>query len=164
MTVSACRSTRRGWRRAASFGRHRPMASLAFRPRSSPICSTESIGAIRAIRSGRSVPDRCGRIIFQESAGRFRDSIRLVMTPPDLYTDDIETLRTALVAAHAARLEAEAELAIARARASGAEALVEQLRLPIAKYKRDKVGPSSQRAPPLGQLELHLEEFETTAA
>jgi transposase len=85
------------------------------------------------------------------------------MTPPDLHSDDIETLRAALAAAHAVRLEAEAELAVVRARASGAEALVEQLRLLIAKYKRDKFGPSSERARRLDQLELQLEELEATA-
>jgi transposase len=85
------------------------------------------------------------------------------MIPPALHSDDIETLRTALAAAHSARLEAEAELAIARARASGAEALVEQLKLLIAKYKRDKFGASSERARRLDQLELQLEELEAAA-
>jgi transposase len=85
------------------------------------------------------------------------------MIPATPHPDEIETLRAALAAAHSARLEAEAELAIARARASGAEALVEQLRLLIAKYKRDKFGPSSERARRLDQLELQLEELEATA-
>jgi transposase len=74
----------------------------------------------------------------------------------DLHSDDIETLRAALAAAHAARLAAEA-------RASGAEAMVEQLKLLIAKYKRDKFGQSSERARQLDQLELQLEELEATA-
>jgi transposase len=79
-----------------------------------------------------------------------------VTTAPDLPSDDIETLRTALAAAHAARLAAEA-------RASGAEAMVEQLKLLIAKFKRDKFGQSSERARHLDQLELQLEELEATA-
>ena len=85
------------------------------------------------------------------------------MIPAAPQPDEIETLRAALAAAHSARLEAEAALVNARARASGAEALVEQLRLLIAKYKRDKFGPSSERARRLGQLELQLEELEATA-
>jgi transposase len=80
-----------------------------------------------------------------------------VTIPPELHSDDIETLRSALAAAHAARLEAEA-------RASGAEAMVERLKLLIATYKRDKFGPSSERARHLDQLELQLEELEATAA
>jgi transposase len=79
-----------------------------------------------------------------------------VTTSPDLVRDDIETLRTALAAAHAARLAAEA-------RASGAEAMVEQLKLLIAKYRRDKFGQSSERARHLDQLEFQLEELEATA-
>jgi transposase len=79
-----------------------------------------------------------------------------VTTAPGLPSDDIETLRTALAAAHAARLAAEA-------RASGAEAMVEQLKLLIAKFKRDKFGQSSERARHLDQLEFQLEELEATA-
>jgi transposase len=80
----------------------------------------------------------------------------LVITPPDLRSDDIETLRAALAAAHAARLEAEA-------RATGAEAMVAHLKLMIAKFKRDKFGQSSERARQLDQLELQLEELEAAA-
>jgi transposase len=74
----------------------------------------------------------------------------------DLQSNDIETLRAALASAHAARLAAEA-------RASGAEAMVEQLKLLIAKYKRDRFGQSAERARQLDQLELRLEELEATA-
>lgn len=101
---------------------------------------------------------------LQERPGGFRDSIGFVTIPPDLHSDDIEVLRAALAASHSARLEAEAELAVTRARASGAEALVEQLKLLIAKYKRDKFWPASERARRLDQLELQLEELEATAA
>jgi transposase len=80
-----------------------------------------------------------------------------VTTAPDLHSDNIETLRAALAAAHAAQLAAEA-------RASGAEAMVEQLKLLIAKYKRDKFAPSSERARHLDQLELELEELEASAS
>ncbi len=77
-------------------------------------------------------------------------------TLTDLQSDDIETLRAALASAHVARLAAEA-------RASGAEAMVEQLKLLIAKYKRDRFGQSAERARQLDQLELQLEELEATA-
>jgi transposase len=80
----------------------------------------------------------------------------LVITPPDLRSDDIETLRAALTAAYAARLEAEA-------RATGAEAMVAHLKLMIAKFKRDKFGQSSERARQLDQMELQLEELEAAA-
>jgi transposase len=122
-----------------------------------------STGAIPVTASGRSVPDKIRGVIFQESAAWIRDSIRFVSPAPNLPSDDIETLRAALAAAHAARLAAEAELAAATARASGAEAMVEQLKLLIAKYKRDKFGSSSERARHLDQLELELEELEATA-
>ena len=77
-------------------------------------------------------------------------------TAPDLLSDDIETLRRALAAAHAGRLEAEA-------RATGAEAMVAQLKLMIEKLKRDRFGQSAERARQLDQLELQLEEIEATA-
>jgi hypothetical protein len=146
----------RGWRRAASFGRHRPTAWLGFQPRNWLICSTESTGGTRVIPSGRSVPDRLRRSIFYESTARIRDSVRVVTTSPDLLSDDVETLRAALAAAHAARLEAEA-------RATGAEAIVAHLKLLIEKLKRDRFGQSAERARQLDQLELQLEELEATA-
>ena len=77
-------------------------------------------------------------------------------TSPDLRSDDIETLRAALAAAHMARLEAEA-------RATGAEAMVAHLKLMIEKFKRDKFGQSSERARQLDQMELQLEELEAAA-
>jgi transposase len=78
-------------------------------------------------------------------------------TPEDL-PDDTEALRAALIAERAARRESEA-------RASGAEAMVAHLKLLIAKLKRDRFGPSSERGRKLlDQLEMQLEELETAAA
>ncbi len=71
-------------------------------------------------------------------------------TAPDLLSDDIETLRSALAAAHAARLEAEA-------RATGAEAMVAHLKLMIEKFKRDRFGQTAERARQLDQLERQPE-------
>ena len=89
----------------------------------------------------------------------------LVDIASDSLPDDIETLkaallaeRTALLAERTARLEMEA-------RASGAEAMVAQLKLMIAKMKHDRFGASAERSRKLlDQLEMQLEELETTAA
>jgi transposase len=52
--------------------------------------------------------------------------------------DDIDTLRSALIAEQQMRREAEA-------RASGAEAMVAHLKLMIAKLRQDCFGASSER-------------------
>ena len=71
--------------------------------------------------------------------------------------DDIDTLKTALLAERAARQQAEA-------RASGAEAMVAYLKLLIAKMKRQQFGQSAERGRKLlDQLELQLEELEASA-
>jgi transposase len=85
--------------------------------------------------------------------------------------NDIEALKKALVLAHdklvaeASRaVHAEAELAVARAKASDDEALIAHLKLQIEKLNRDRYGPRSERtARLLDQLELTLEELETAA-
>jgi transposase len=80
------------------------------------------------------------------------------MAAPDDTPDDIDALRAALAAEQVARREAEA-------RASGAEALVLQLKLLIAKLKHDKFGASSERGRKLiDQLELQLDELITAAS
>ena len=64
-----------------------------------------------------------------------------------------------------ARLQAEADLVAAQARAAGAEAMVEHLKLLIAKLRRERFGQSSERGQKLlDQLELQLEELEAAAA
>ena len=81
-----------------------------------------------------------------------------VTTNADSLPDDIEALKSALLAERSARRESEA-------RASGAEALVAHLKLIIAKMKRDRFGASSERSRRLlDQLEMQLEELETAAA
>jgi transposase len=79
-----------------------------------------------------------------------------VTTPPDTVPDDIEALKAALSAERVARQLAEALV-------SSAEAMIAHLKLMIAKYRREKFGPSSERARHLDQLELQLEELEATA-
>ena len=102
------------------------------------------------------MPDRLRRVILCESFDRIHDSILVVTTAPELLSDDIETLRAALAAALAARLEAEA-------RATGAKAMVAHLKLMIEKLKRDRFGQTAERARQLDQLELQLEEVQATA-
>jgi transposase len=80
-----------------------------------------------------------------------------VETTPDPLPDDIDALKAALVAERAERRQAEA-------RASGAEALVAHLKLLIAKLRRERFAPSSERGKLLDQLELQLEELEASAA
>lgn len=86
-------------------------------------------------------------------------------------TLEIAELRAALAAQTAsaeaaqARAEAaEAELAQARALVSCTEAMIQKLKLEIAKLRRDKYGISSERrARLIDQLELQLEELEAAA-
>jgi transposase len=69
-----------------------------------------------------------------------------VATAPDPLPDDADALKAALIEA--------------RARLSGAEALIEHLQLVIAKMKREKFGPRSERSQRLlDQMELQLEEL-----
>src|SRR5215218_3385904 len=80
------------------------------------------------------------------------------MSLGDSLPDDIETLK------HLVRTR-DAELARARAEASSAEALIAHLRLTIEKMRRAIYGPRSERkARLLDQLELQLEELESSAA
>jgi transposase len=84
---------------------------------------------------------------------------------------EIAELRAALAAqtasaeaAQARAQAAEAELAQARAFASCTEAMIQELKLEIAKLRRDKYGISSERrARLIDQLELQLEELEAAA-
>ncbi len=80
------------------------------------------------------------------------------MSAADSLPDDIDLLKQ-LVRTR------DAELARARAEASGAEALITHLRLTIAKMRREFFGPRSEhKARLLDQMELQLEELEAAAA
>jgi len=75
----------------------------------------------------------------------------------DILPDGVDALKEALVAERQARQEAEA-------RATGAEAMVAHLKLVIAKLRRERFGPSTERSSQLlDQLELQLEELEASA-
>ena len=79
-------------------------------------------------------------------------------TAPENLAAEIAALQAALAAERTARQEAEA-------RASGAEAMVAQLKLLIARLRREQYGQSSERGRKLlDQLELQLEEVAASAA
>ena len=79
-------------------------------------------------------------------------------TAPENLSVEIAALQAALAAERTARQEAEA-------RASGAEAMVAQLKLLIARLRREQYGQSSERGRKLlDQLELQLEEVAASAA
>jgi hypothetical protein len=94
-----------------------------------------------------------------------------VTTTPESLPDDIAALRAALIAAHekflaeaarAARIEAE--LAVAKAKASDDQAVIAHQQLQIAKLSRQLYGQRSERMVRLlAQMELALEELESSA-
>jgi transposase len=76
---------------------------------------------------------------------------------PDSLPDDVATLKVMVIAAHVARLNAEAE---ARARALQ----IEQMKFTIAKLRHERFGQSSERGAILDQLELALADMEENAS
>ena len=79
--------------------------------------------------------------------------------------DDVEALKALVVSMTRRADEAEARLAAAQARASATDALIAQLKLQIAKLRREQYGPSAERSRRLlDQLELQLEELEAAAS
>src|SRR5271157_2793743 len=89
----------------------------------------------------------------------------------EAFPNDIEELKAALVAARDARIVeaaraayAEAELAVARAKASDDQALIAHQQLRIEKLTRQLYGPRSERTSRLlDQIELQFEELESSA-
>src|SRR5471032_798574 len=89
----------------------------------------------------------------------------------EAFSNDIAALKAALVAARdkgiveAARaVHAEAELAVARAKASDDQALIAHQQLRIEKLTRELYGPRSERTSRiLDQIELQFEEMESSA-
>jgi len=92
------------------------------------------------------------------------------VTPEDL-PDDIAALRAALIVERTKRIEesakaarVEAELALAKAKASNDQALIAHQQLQIAKLTRQLYGRHSERTVQLlDQMELALEELESSA-
>lgn len=79
--------------------------------------------------------------------------------------DDITALKAALAAAEARADKAESEAAHAKALASCTAAMVEHLKLEIAKLKREQYGQTSERGARLvDQIEFQLEDLEASSA
>ena len=79
--------------------------------------------------------------------------------------EDIEALRAALLAERARAARVEAELAVAKAKASDDDAMIAHQRLQIEKLTRQLYGQHSERtARLLDQMELTFEELESSAA
>jgi transposase len=93
------------------------------------------------------------------------------VTPPENLPADIAALQAGLVAERAKRIEEaaraariEAELAVAKAKASDDKALIAYQRLQIAKLTRQLYGQRSERSVRLlEQIELAFEELESSA-
>ena len=85
-------------------------------------------------------------------------------TPADTRALDLAALRAALAGEREARAKAEADLIEARARVVSAEAMIEHLKLMIAKLRRALYGQSSERGQKLlDKLEAQLEDLEAAA-
>src|ERR687886_348898 len=79
--------------------------------------------------------------------------------------EEIDALRTALLAERARAARVEAELAVARAKASDDAAVIAHQRLQIKKLTRQLYGPRSERTVRLlDQMELAFEELESSAS
>src|ERR1700738_826142 len=79
--------------------------------------------------------------------------------------EDVEALRAALLAERARAARVEAELAVARAKASDDTALIAHQRLQIEKLTRQLYGQHSERSVRLlDQMELAFEELESSAS
>jgi transposase len=82
----------------------------------------------------------------------------------DSRPDDIDALKVALAAEAARAAQAEAELAVARAKASDDQAIIAHQQLQIAKLTRQLYGARAERTSRLlDQNELQFEELETSA-
>ena len=88
----------------------------------------------------------------------------MVARPEDL-PKDIDALRAALLAECDRAARVEAELAVARAKASDDAAVIAHQRLQIEKLTRQLYGPRSERTVRLlDQMELAFEELESSAS
>src|ERR1700757_1391045 len=104
-----------------------------------------------------------GDIIFYRA--RECGIIGLVTTTADDLPDDIAALQAALIAERARAARVEAELAVAKAKASDDQALIAHQRLQIAKLTRELYGQRSERRVQLlDQMALAFEELESSAS
>src|SRR5215217_7540974 len=85
--------------------------------------------------------------------------------PREDLPEDMDALRAALIAERARAARVEAELAVARAKASDDAAVIAHQRLQIEKLTRQLYGPRSERTVRLlDQMELAFEELESSAS
>jgi transposase len=89
---------------------------------------------------------------------------RFVPPTADSLPDDIETLKAMVIAAQAARLEAEAKARNMEAEVRVRELLIEQMKFTIKKLRHEQFGQSSERHAVLEQLELSLADMEEDAS
>ena len=85
-------------------------------------------------------------------------------TVPEPLPADLAEAHAMILAERAARLAAEAEAATAKETKRLLDLEIERLKLEIARLKRHRFGPSSERSTRLEQLELALSELEETVA
>jgi transposase len=86
------------------------------------------------------------------------------MSAADSLPDDIATLKAMLVAERAARIEAEAKVRSAEAKAHARALEIAKLKFVIAKLRHQRFGQSAERGALIEQLELQLADLEETAA
>lgn len=87
-----------------------------------------------------------------------------MVTAAEALPEDVDALKAALCAATARALQAEAELANAKAQASDDQALIAHQKLQIEKLRRELYGQRSERSSRLlDQMELGFEELESSA-
>jgi transposase len=83
---------------------------------------------------------------------------------PDSLPDDVDTLKTMVIATQIACLEAEAKARNAEAEVRARELLIEQMKFTIAQLRHERFGQSSERSAVLEQLALKLADMEEDAA
>ena len=83
---------------------------------------------------------------------------------PDPLPTDLAEAHAMILAERAARCAAEAEAAAAKEMKQVLDLEIERLKLEIARLKRHRFGPSSERSIRLEQLELALSDLEETVA
>src|SRR5262249_42766920 len=142
MTASACRSTPSGWSAVGFSGRRRLTGSSRSARRSWPICSMGSTGETRFAPGARGPPAErptqsnrgvanCLTLWLRTLRVPGCEIIGPVVTTPEDLPNDIAALQAALLAERAKRIEGEArtarveaELAVAKAKASDDQALI----------------------------------------
>ena len=134
--LRTCLSMPRGWSAARFRLAHGGAAAASrFRLRSSPTCSTGSIGVTRSTHSGPNARDNA-------LCGGFGGASELIRRP-----DDVATLKAELAARP-------------RRRWPTTRRTIARQNLEIAKLKRQIYGPRSERGSLIDQMELELEDLE----